>query len=376
MTATQVAQPATATKPIEEKKRLRPVKAGYKCVQCRGPLKNDKTLCAACRGVFYCSKDCQVKHWRANHKIACQLYRHILSKPTTKDLPFTFPLRVKPNKYEDWLEARGVLDKGLWRRESRASAAYAYGQLPETKNKAEAWALPESALPAPLAKPLAKDQPEFPSEPLTDWKAYYEFRQLPLDSPIAVLLSVPLTLYYIISQCLPEKYRKRKELRIHILGAESELDQTPVLAELANLIPNTKFHITFIGPSVYSDMHAPNPHPRVQLAFRRGLYHELTQEEGKKKLHPADFAVAFNASLETSPDWRPTVRQLVQQKVPSFFTEQTETSTLNATRLFAIVGAREAFPVRLNPFRSPVWREAEVHLMPCYSNGFLQAINL
>ncbi|RKP08458.1 hypothetical protein THASP1DRAFT_29739 [Thamnocephalis sphaerospora] len=380
MTITAADNTQQAAVAVDDKKRVQAVvtahrQAGYKCVQCRGVLKTDKTLCGACRGVFYCSKECQVIHWRSNHKIACQLYRHILSKSTTDDLPFTFPLRVKPSKYDEWLEARQVLDKGLWRRDSQASSAYAYGQLPAVSQE-EAWTLPTSALPAPLCKPLAAGQAEFPEEPLTNWAAYYAFRQLPKDSPVAVLLSLPLTIYYAITQCLPEKYRKRKELRIHLLGAERELDQTAVLAELANLIPEVKFHITLIGPMVHADMTAEDPHPRVRLSFRRGHYHELCQQTGNKKLHPADLAIAPNASLETNQNWRGTVHLLAQQKVPSFFTDQCETSTLNATRLFATVGAREAFPVRLNPFRSPVWREAEVHAMPCYSNGFLQAINV
>jgi len=74
--------------------------------------------------------------------------------------------------------------------------------------------------------------------------------------------------------------------------------------------------------------------------------------------------------------WAPTASKLTQDKVPTIFTDVTETSTLNATRLFATVGAKEGFQVRLNPFRSPLWRENEVHAMPCYSNGFLQGINM
>ncbi|KAI8050608.1 hypothetical protein BDF22DRAFT_657193 [Syncephalis plumigaleata] len=371
---------ASASNSVTDKKRTQAAvaahrQAGYKCVQCRGPLKSEKTLCGACRGVFYCGKQCQETHWRSNHKIACELYKHILSKSTTEGLPFTFPLRVKPSKYDEWLQNQEVLNKGIWRREAEGASKYAYGELPAASTQ-ELWVLPEAQLPAPLCKSLAKGQKEAPSEIIKDWSAYYNFRQLPGESPIAVVLSLPLTLYHVITELLPEKVQKRKELRIYLLGAEKELDQLPVLAELAYLLPDTKFHITFIGPKVLDDMKADDPHPNIRLAFRRGHYHELCQLEGGKRLRPGDLVLAPDASLETDANWRPTVHLLVQQGVPSFFTDRCETSTLNATRLFATVGAREAFPVRLNPFRSPIWHEAEVHAMPCYANGFIQAINL
>ncbi|RKP26004.1 hypothetical protein SYNPS1DRAFT_28283 [Syncephalis pseudoplumigaleata] len=290
--ASTTATTASSNAPVADKKRVQAAvaahrQAGYKCVQCRGTLKSEKTLCGACRGVFYCSKPCQEQHWRSNHKIACELYKHILSKSTTDDLPFSFPKRVKPSKYEEWLQQQNILDKGIWRREAGGSTKYAYGELPPVPAN-ELWALPESALPAPLCKPLAKKQAAAPSEVLKNWADYYSFRQLPADSPIAVILSLPLTLYHVITECLPERIQKRKELRIYLLGAEKELDQLPVLAELAHLLPETKFHITLVGPKVLDDMKADDPHPNIRLAFRRGHYHELCQLEGSKRLRPAN----------------------------------------------------------------------------------------
>ena len=38
-----------------------------------------------------------------------------------------------------------------------------------------------------------------PSQPLVDWQQYYIFRELPLHSPVAAILSYPMTLYYIIT---------------------------------------------------------------------------------------------------------------------------------------------------------------------------------
>jgi len=345
---------------------------GYNCVNCRGPLKSDRTLCSACRGVYYCSKNCQVSHWRANHKIACQLYKHILSKPTTEDLPaFEFPTRVKPGCMGAWLQSTGAIGKGYWRRED-AEEKYAYGQLPEAPAD-EQWGLPSEQLPAPLCHPLENGQAEFPETPLLAWGDYYTHRKLPLNSPISVLLSVPLTLYYAITTLLAthKRIKNKKRLVIFILGPEKELDQLDTFYELVHLIPEVEFSFNLVGPNVPSDMKYESKHPRCSFVFHRGLYHDLTRLPQQP-----DLAFAPNASIESHSTWRPTISQLVKDKVPSLFTDTTETSTLNATRMFATVGAKEGFQVKLNPFRVPLWKEADVHAMPCYSNGYLQGINV
>ena len=41
------------------------------------------------------------------------------------------------------------------------------------------------------------------SNPINTWQAYYSERGFRLDSPIAILLQWPLTLYYVIKYCLP-----------------------------------------------------------------------------------------------------------------------------------------------------------------------------
>lgn len=38
---------------------------------------------------------------------------------------------------------------------------------------------------------------------VNDWESYYNFRGFRFDSPIAILLQWPLTLYHILKNCLP-----------------------------------------------------------------------------------------------------------------------------------------------------------------------------
>jgi len=347
---------------------------GYYCVHCKSPLRSEKTLCSACRGVYYCSENCQRIHWRQNHKIACQLYKHILAKSTLADQELTFPLRVHPEKLDEWLTDLGVLNKGMWMREGDMSASYAYGQLPPTDGSVSAeWGLPLEKLPAPLCKPLADPLVEFPTEVLKSWGDYYRFRGIPLDSPVAVLLSLPLTIYHVLSTILKDhkRIRGKTELEIFLIGVDKEIDQLWALCELAHLIPDVQFHFLLVGESISSDFKYDSPEPRCKFTARRGLYHKL-----KGLAKQPDMAILPNANLEANSHFRETLSVLREQRVPTFVTELTETSTLNATRMFSSVGSTEAFQVRLNPFRSPVWVEVSVHAMPWHSNGYLQAVNI
>ena len=42
------------------------------------------------------------------------------------------------------------------------------------------------------------------TQPLRNWKEFYSFRNIPLDSPVAVLLSYAMTLYFVLTTCLPQ----------------------------------------------------------------------------------------------------------------------------------------------------------------------------
>ena len=39
------------------------------CAQCGNPAKEQLKMCARCKSFHYCSKECQVKHWKAEHKV-------------------------------------------------------------------------------------------------------------------------------------------------------------------------------------------------------------------------------------------------------------------------------------------------------------------
>lgn len=209
---------------------------------------------------------------------------------------------------------------------------------------------------------------------LKTWTDYYEHRKLPLSSPVAVVLSIPLTLYYVLTQIVQnhKRIKNKKHLELFILNPTKQLDQLVVFEELAHLIPNVTFSFTFVGPSVPSDMEYKPQNSRCKFNFRRENFHEIA-----KLPQQPDLAYAPNAGLDLNEEiWKLNLMRLVQQKIPSIFTEETETSTLNSTRMFAANGGHEGFQMHINPFRSPVWKEANSHAMPFYDYGFIQGINM
>ena len=48
-----------------------------------------------------------------------------------------------------------------------------------------------------------KDVTAQPSGLLESWEEYYSWRKFSLLSPVAILLQWPLTLYFILTKCLP-----------------------------------------------------------------------------------------------------------------------------------------------------------------------------
>ena len=61
------------------------------------------------------------------------------------------------------------------------------------------------------------------------WQDYYTWRGLSLDSPMAVLLTYPLTVYYVITHLVPQSFpelniQNKQSLKIHVVEAGKEFD--------------------------------------------------------------------------------------------------------------------------------------------------------
>ncbi|KAJ7139958.1 hypothetical protein C8R43DRAFT_1131702 [Mycena crocata] len=64
-------------------------------------------------------------------------------------------------------------------------------------------------------------------------------------------MDIVLTVYHLPTKVLvdtsPEASKTRRNLEIHLIGAEKELNVIPLFSELAPLIPNTDIVMTFVG---------------------------------------------------------------------------------------------------------------------------------
>jgi hypothetical protein len=75
----------------------------YRCAWCLDSLpKGEANSCARCRIVRYCSKQCQISHWKARHKNQCKHTDGSANNPTGLDRKQHMKLCVKVHRW--WLE--------------------------------------------------------------------------------------------------------------------------------------------------------------------------------------------------------------------------------------------------------------------------------
>ncbi|XP_010617613.1 zinc finger MYND domain-containing protein 15-like, partial [Fukomys damarensis] len=91
-----------------------------------------------------------------------------------------------------------------------------------------------------------------PRGPFGKWQDYYTWRGLSLDSPMAVLLTYPLTVYYIITHLVPQSFpelniQNKQSLKIHVIEAGKEFDLVMVFWELLVLLPHVALELQFVG---------------------------------------------------------------------------------------------------------------------------------
>ena len=201
------------------------------------------------------------------------------------------------------------------------------------------------------------------------WAESYAALGLSTSSPIALLLSLPLTLLHVLRGCgLLHSTTGRLELRVHCLGASAACEGRlySAYALLARLLPaGTRLHVVMIGPQLkvpaeaVSDSeggstiqiyrHSPSD-TEVHVSFVLGLYHAI---EG---LAVPDLAIAHNAGIVEYDSWRPTVGALLERRIPFVFSSYAMVEVDAALAELWEAHGVSASDVRteLNPFRMPL----------------------
>ncbi|KAG8080572.1 hypothetical protein GUJ93_ZPchr0007g5163 [Zizania palustris] len=307
--------------------------------------------------------------------------------------PFTFP--VQPPAQNDtflsprcfFLESVKLHRKGVWKSECICG--------PEVTSVKDLRMVTEWNMGSFLC-PCTEPENPLPI-PLTSWEDYYKWRLLPFESPVAVLLHWPLTLYHCLQlSCIQTSgYDGQGSLCIHYLGPEKELLQLSVFGELCALFPGVRIYIELVGPAVpksrdgevinvSSYAHCSDESccckssigskdlscSAVTFRLRKGLYHKRYNDIVKDaKPH---LILAPNAGIAAYPTWMPTIEMIKETGIPAIFTDFCEEAAhLAISCITSITGRSLRVPIQLNPFRQPIAMDNNALCLPCYSNCFV-----
>lgn len=345
------------------------------CAACEKEVYGEQSVCCGrCRAVIYCGPSCQKQQWKETHKSVCGVFKAMMEREEELAMKiFVFPCFTEnPCK---WLESSGLHQKGMWRRKCNCYSNCPFGLLPTKGLNSDLWGGLDRGE-YPPDSPF--DAREGLSSPilLSGWSEYYNLRSLPLSSPVAVLLSHPLTVYHILtalSMSSKNLLLKGREVVVHYLGPEGELDWMPAFAEIGHLLNGSgNVQIVMVGPEVPSDLSGTvsGIGSRVRVNLVRGVY----QEEATYLPSP-HVIVGLNSGLENGGSWLGALELIKSMNVPAFLTEQSEISCANAKHVLRAAGLHITHPVMPNPFRSPLRNQAVSNNLPSYGNGFVFGVN-
>ncbi|KAJ4981061.1 hypothetical protein NE237_031898 [Protea cynaroides] len=347
------------------------------CAMCEKEVNGDQSLCCSwCRAIVYCDPVCQKQHWKETHKGLCGLYKAMMEREEELAMKiFMFPCSVEhPCK---WLEFLGLHQKGMWRRKCNCYFHCPFGLLPVKGGLWDSWGnLDDEEY--PRDSPFPNHLRDGISSPilLSGWSEYYNLRSLPFSSPVAVILSHPLTVYYILttlSMSSKNLLLKGKDVVLHYLGPEGELDWMAAFAEIGHLLNGLgNIQVVMVGPEVPTNLSGTMSgiSSRVRVNLVRGVY----QEEAAYLPSP-DIVIALNCGLESYPSWSGALDLIKSKNIPAFFTDQSEISCSNAKQVVRGAGLHITHPLTPNPFRSPVRNQEPSSNLPSYSNGFVLGVN-
>ncbi|KAJ7036262.1 hypothetical protein C8F04DRAFT_954028 [Mycena alexandri] len=299
----------------------------------------------------------------------------------------------------------------------------------EWPSDVEGWKLQDEAL-----VPHIFFTAQFPPPPrprpgqVRDWKSWYEWRGLSLESPAAVLMDHVLTTYYLLTETLKvvdlqHSSNERQVVDVHYLGMETELNYLPLFSELALLLPNTHLNLTVFSPATHSLLaYAEQRYPRP-IAAREGPVWEYTAPRATgggsiaislyhapplppiPQLRPftgvwqrsvvmlapkdPDALVALNAGILSYSTWHEVVlcatmanipfactdyaqqtTQLCADHIPKWLTDTARGLSPDEPLRQELVMQR-THPVTVNPFHRPGQRPISQVRSPNLGNGFI-----
>ncbi|THH29344.1 hypothetical protein EUX98_g4855 [Antrodiella citrinella] len=243
-------------------------------------------------------------------------------------------------------------------------------------------------------------------EPIKDWDSWYQWRKLPLESPAALIMNFPMTVYHLITNCLEltnatrGSPRKRIPFKVHMLGVEVELNYLPIFSELALLLPHHDIQLIMIGFSVPKLWTEARKHPTslaAQALLGKPVFSYTAPLEcgsstleiflhGEAPTWPTrtvpfvrlEAIVACNAGLASYQGWVGVIRAAHMFDTPFTVSEYMEQSAEIQRAVFPAMLVlprlcpRKEYPIALNPFQGPGQRY--VSRLPNAVNGFTMVV--
>ncbi|KAG2754541.1 hypothetical protein P692DRAFT_20770040 [Suillus brevipes Sb2] len=267
-------------------------------------------------------------------------------------------------------------------------------------------------------------EPELASKAdIVDWDSWYKWRNLPKESPAALLLHYPLTVYQLLVNVLHvtgptrNSSESRQALNVHYIGAEVELNMLPLFSELALLLPYTDIKMTFFGVAVHSLVNKAKKNSVAMKAKQNEPVYAYTSpascgastlsvflhgdhENWDPRLpfllgSKPDAIVGLNAGLTSYPAWQFVILCCHTDNTPFAVTEYAEQSAelqrdalpqiiahalprlhsagMNGSELHNLTRPRE-YPIAFNPFQRPGQRNLGSVRLPNIPNGFTMGV--
>jgi len=378
------------------------------CLHCRGPT---NTLCKNCNGAYFCQlpRICRVLGW--SHRCSCKTWKvYTDRREDLSSFPFNWhaqlvsrDCQISDKPYREYLTSKlGVLgdnkEVNWWNTEGdgwSGGGSESAKQIDIMKRLSfvDGFALDRTLIPPEsdvtdddCVRGNVKRESENNMLQLNSWEDYYKLRGIPMESPIALLMTFPLTIYYAIQKygAVPATVAKmlQRPMRVHVVGVEKELNFLDMFKEISFLLPDDmKLEIVFIvredmlPQSCMDFVESKNKIdlPNFSLSLQSGSYNDSIDPKFDVGTGPPDMVIGMNAGLFAYESWRSVVEFLAfHHHVVGCFTDYNEHSGLNCACLGGGV-ARESLSV--NPFRQPHAMPVYSMNLPQFSNGFMYVFN-
>eukprot|EP00966_Prymnesium_polylepis_P123950 2866314-Prymnesium_polylepis.1 len=173
-----------------------------RCINCNKRVETP-LLCGGCLCVSYCSAVCATQYEAAGRHSAsdCADHARYMSRDVRVRLPTDPAWLREAMDHQCDVSLSEVLARMGDHTDPSSPYHLLYSYTPTSPHRHLVEPIPDT--PGDVAQPSASAPLKRPTDPPplpADWAAYYEARALPLDSPLATLLTFPLTVLQVLRE--------------------------------------------------------------------------------------------------------------------------------------------------------------------------------